>query len=85
MRVVSKHTGIVTTFRPEHPGWREPYERGADGQIVDEVVDWAGVEFDLLKQDKTTAMLLVLAAEAVKSGKRADDYWQAERRWIAEQ
>jgi hypothetical protein len=26
-RVVSRHTGIVTTFRPEHMGWREPYER----------------------------------------------------------
>ena len=26
---------------------------------------------------------MVLAAETVKSGKRSQDYWQVERRWIA--
>ena len=25
---------------------------------------------------------MVLAAEAVKSGKRSPDYWQVERRWM---
>ena len=29
------------------------------------------------------ATLMVLGAESVKSGKRAQDYWQAERRWMA--
>ncbi|MBI2461203.1 MAG: hypothetical protein HYV61_06905 [Candidatus Rokubacteria bacterium] len=80
---VSKHTGIVTTFRPEHSGWREPYERDARGELIDEVVDWAGLEFDLLKQDKVVGMLMVLAAEAVKTGKRSPEYWQVERRWMA--
>jgi len=28
-------------------------------------------------------MLLVLAAESVKAGRRAPDYWEVERRWIA--
>lgn len=82
-RVVSRHTGIVTTFRPEHMGWREPYERDVNGQLIDEVIDWAAIEYGLLRQDKVVATLMVLATEAVKSGKRAPDYWQAERRWIA--
>jgi hypothetical protein len=82
-RVTSKHTGIVTTFRPDNAGWREPYERDVNGQLVDEVVDWAGLEFDLFKQDKITGMLMVAAAEGVKSGKRSPEYWQVERRWMA--
>jgi hypothetical protein len=81
-RVASKHTGIVTTFRPDNRGWREPYERDADGQIIDEVIDWTGMDYALLRQDKIVATLMVLATESVKSGKRSPDYWQAERRWI---
>lgn len=81
-RVASKHTGIVTTFRPDNRGWREPYERDANGQIIDEVIDWTGMDYALLKQDKIVATLMVLAVESVKSGKRSPDYWQAERRWI---
>ena len=73
----------MTTFRPKDAGWREPYERDVNGQLIDEVVDWAGMEFDLLKQDKITGMLMVLAAEAIKSGKRTPEYWQVERRWMA--
>jgi hypothetical protein len=84
-RVVSKHTGIATTFRPENRGWREAYERDVNGQIIDEVIDWAGIEYSLLRQDKIVATLMVLATEAVKSGKRSPDYWQMERRWIAGQ
>lgn len=82
IRVASKHTGIVTTFRQDNRGWREPYERGADGQIIDEVIDWTGMDYALLKQDKIVATLMVLAAESVKTGKRSPDYWQAERRWL---
>lgn len=81
-RVASKHTGIVTTFRPDQRGWREPYERDTNGQIIDEVIDWTGMEYALLKQEKVVATLMVLAAESVKSGKRSPDYWQAERQWI---
>ncbi len=81
-RAVSKHTGIATTFRPEQMAWREPYERDATGQVVDEVIDWAGFEYGLLRDDKVVATLMVLAAEAVKSGKRAPDYWTHERRWM---
>jgi len=82
-RAASKHTGIVTTFRPEQRGWREPYPRDAAGQTVDEIIDWVALDYALLRQDKVVATLFVLAAEAVKSDRRADDYWQVERRWLA--
>ena len=82
-RVASKQTGIVTMFRPDQRGWYEPAERDVNGQVIDEVIDWAAMEYTLLRQDKLVATLMVIAAEAVKSGKRSPDYWQAERRWMA--
>ncbi len=82
-RAAAKQTGIVTTFRPDQRGWYEPYERDANGQAIDEVIDWAAMEYALLRQDKIVATLMVLAVEAVKSGKRSPDYWPAERRWQA--
>ncbi|MBI4640127.1 MAG: hypothetical protein HY731_05505 [Candidatus Tectomicrobia bacterium] len=82
-RVTSKHTGIATTFRPENMGWREAYERDVNSQLIDEVIDWVGMEYALLRQDKIVATLMALAAEGVKSGKRSPDYWQVEQRWLA--
>lgn len=59
------------------------YERGVDGQVIDEVIDWAGFDYAILRHDKVVAMLMVIAAESVKAGKRSPDYWQVERRWVA--
>jgi hypothetical protein len=83
IRVASKETGIVTTFRPDQRAWHEPYQRDANGQAIDEVIDWTAMDYKLLRQEKIVATLMVLAAEAVKSGKRSMDYWDAERRWKA--
>lgn len=85
IRVVAKHTAIVTTFRPDHVGWRQPYERDVNGRLIDEVIDWGAIEYAHLRQDKVVATLMVLAAESVKSGKRSHDYWEVEQRWIAGQ
>jgi hypothetical protein len=82
-RVAGKQTGIVTTFRPDQRGWYEAYERDLDGRPIDEVIDWAALEYAVLRQDKVVATLMVLAAEAVKAEKSAPDYWTAERRWLA--
>jgi hypothetical protein len=82
-RVSGKRTSIVTTFRPDQRGWYEAYERDVEGRPLDEVLDWAAMEYALLRQDKVVATLMVLAAEAVKADKRAPDYWMAERRWLA--
>jgi hypothetical protein len=82
-RVAGKQTNIVTVFRPDQRGWYEAYERDHQGQPIDEVIDWAAMEYAVLRQDKVVATLMVLAAEAVKGDKRAPDYWTAERRWLA--
>ncbi|MEO8008849.1 MAG: hypothetical protein ABI728_10080 [Betaproteobacteria bacterium] len=82
-RVAAKHTGITTTFRPGQRGWHKPYQRDVDGQPIDEVVDWAAIEYKLLREEKVVATLMVLAVEAIKSGKRSPEYWEAERPWMA--
>lgn len=82
-RVAAKQTGITTTFRPGQRGWHEPYQRDVDGQPVDEVVDWAAIDYKVLRQEKVVATLMVLAVEAIKSGKRSPEYWEAERPWMA--
>ena len=83
IRTRHKHTGNVATFRSDQRAWYEAYERDLDGQPIDDVMDWAAMEHDVLGQDKALATLLVLAAEAVKYDRRAPDYWTAERRWQA--
>lgn len=83
LRVKAKQTGIVTTFRPEQRAWYEAYARDVDGRPLDEVMDWAAVEYAALRQDKVVATLMAIAAEAVKADKRAPEYWDAERRWLA--
>jgi hypothetical protein len=82
-QVASKHTGIVTLFRPENLGWRSAYERDVRGQLIDEVIDWTSIEYAALQQDKVVATLMSLGAESIKSERRGHDYWAAEKRWIA--
>jgi hypothetical protein len=82
-RVTAKETNIATTFRPEQRGWYEAYPRDASGAAIDEVIDWAALEYSSLRSDKVVATLMAIAAESVKSGKRAPDFWEAEKRWLA--
>jgi hypothetical protein len=82
-RVAAKQTGITTTFRPGQRGWHEPYQRDVDGQPIDEVIDWAAIDYKSLRQEKVVATLMVLAVEGIKSGKRSPEYWDAERPWMA--
>ena len=84
-RVTGKQTGIVTTLRPENMAWRSAYERDVNGMVIDEVIDWTGIEYAALKRDRVVATLMAIAAESVKSGKRSPEYWEVERRWIAGQ
>ncbi|MCZ7564566.1 MAG: hypothetical protein M5U08_12950 [Burkholderiales bacterium] len=82
-QVASKHTGIVTMFRPDDLGWRSAYERDVRGHLVDEVIDWTAIDYAALQEDKLVATLMVLGAESIKSGRRSHEYWAAEKRWIA--
>jgi len=84
-QVSSKHTGIVTMFRPENLGWRSAYERDINGQLIDEIINWTAIDYSSLQQDKLVATLMSIGTESVKSGRRAHEYWGAEQRWIAGQ
>lgn len=83
LRVVSKHTGIATTLRPDHAGWASAYARDAHGAAIDEVIDWVAIDYAALRQDRTVATLMAIAAESVKTGKRTPEYWAMEQRWLA--
>lgn len=85
IRVRAKQTGIVATLRPEHMAWRSAYQQDVNGLVIDEVIDWTGIEYAALKRDRVVATLMAIAAESVKSGKRSPEYWEIERRWIAGQ
>jgi hypothetical protein len=82
-RARHKQTAIVTTFNADQRAWYEAYERDVNGQVIDEVIDWAPLEYGVLGRDQAVATLLVLATEAVKFDKRSPDYWHAERQWLA--
>jgi hypothetical protein len=83
-RARHKHTTTVTTFDADQRAWYEAYEQDVNGQVIDEVIDWAPLAYGVLHHDKAVAALLVLATEAVKFDKRSPDYWAAERRWLAD-
>jgi hypothetical protein len=82
-RVSAKQTQIPTMFRPGQRGWHEPYQFDSEGHPLDEVIDWAAIDYKLLRQEKIVATLMVLAAEAIKSGKRSPEYWDVEKPWMA--
>jgi hypothetical protein len=83
VRVRTKAANHVRTLRADQPAWYEAYERDVDGQPIDEVMDWAGMDVAVLEPHQAIATLLVLGAEVVKFDRRAADYWQVERRWLA--
>jgi hypothetical protein len=83
-RVRHKEASLVTTLNADQRAWYEAYEYDVNGQILDEVIDWAPLAYGVLHHDKAVATLLVLATEAVKFDKRSPDYWAAERRWLAD-
>lgn len=60
-----------------------PYERDANGRPLDVIIDWAGVPRTSIRTQKGQAILMTLAANSVLINRRSDEYWQAERRWIA--
>jgi hypothetical protein len=82
-QVVSKHTGISTLMRPDSPGWRSAFERDVHGLLIDEVIDWTAIDYAALQQDKVVATLMSIGAESIKSGRRAHEFWSAEKRWLA--
>ena len=82
IRVLDAERRVRTLGPGERPYYR-PLERDAEGRALDLVIDWAGVPRTAIKTQKGQAILMTLAANSVLINRRSDDYWDAERRWIA--
>lgn len=61
----------------------EPFAQDTRGQILDKIIDWAGLSRATVETQKAQAILITLAANSVVSGKQSPDYWDIEKRWIA--
>lgn len=60
----------------------EPFATDKNGSALDVIIDWAGVSIESYQTQKMQAVLLTLAANSIINGKRSEDYWIAEKRWI---
>ena len=84
IRIVDRHDGgTVRVLRPGDRRYYEPHLRGANGRLLDVVIDWAGVPRTSIKTQKGQAILMTIAANSVLINRRSDDYWDAEQRWLA--
>ncbi len=82
--VIDKYDGKTPrTFQREDRLYYEPFEKNAQGELLDAVVDWAGMEREFILTQKAQAIMLTLAANQVVAGKKSPDYWDVEKRWIA--
>ena len=84
VQVLDKYDGA--TLRNFHHGDRlyyEPFRQDSHGRVLDTVIDWAAVPRTAIATQKGQAILMTLAANSVLNGKRSEDYWNAEARWIA--
>ena len=82
--VVDKYDSNYTrTFHKKDRLFYEPFKNDITGRPLDTIVDWAGLPKEFTKTQKAQAILITMAANAVVDGRKSQDYWEAERRWIA--
>ncbi|MEK7484937.1 MAG: hypothetical protein AABZ60_11465 [Planctomycetota bacterium] len=74
---------ITRTFDTQDRFFYEPYEKDIYGNPIDAVIDWVAMPRSLSTQQKQQAMMITIAANGVKEGKRRYDFWPIEQRWIA--
>jgi len=84
MTVLDKYNGKTKrNFSRSDRLFYEPFQQDINGKTLDTIVDWAGVPREFTKTQKQQAVLLTLAANAVVDGRKRNDYWEIEKRWIA--
>jgi len=84
IKVLDKYNHkTVRNFTTTDRLFYEPFAKDINGNDLDTIIDWAGVPTESYKSQKMQAVLLTLAANAIIDGKRSDDYWAIEKRWIA--
>ncbi|MBT8342117.1 MAG: hypothetical protein HKP58_04745 [Desulfatitalea sp.] len=84
IRVVDKYDASkIREFKKGDRLFYEPFQKDAAGRPLDRIVDWAGMPRETIKTQKGQSMLLTLAANAVIENRSGDEYWEAEKQWIA--
>ena len=84
IEVIDKYDGkSPRTISREDRLYYEPYERDINGDPLDIIIDWAGMEREYILTQKAQAIMMTMGANQVVSGKRSPEYWDIERRWIA--
>ena len=73
----------VRNFESADRLFYEPYKVTMNGRRLDTVIDWAAYPTDVIATQKGQATLITMAANSVVNGKRAEDYWGIEGRWIS--
>lgn len=83
IRVRDRSGRIVVLDPSDVRAYYHPFDRDADGAVLDTVIDWAGVPRTAVATQKGQAILLTLAANSVIINRRAEEFWSVRRRWIA--
>jgi hypothetical protein len=61
----------------------EPHLTSTNANPLDTVIDWAAFSKEYIQTQKSQAILITLAANAVLNEKRTPEYWEVEKRWLA--
>jgi hypothetical protein len=84
IKVIDKYDKTtIRVLASEDIKFYAPYQKDANGNDLDIVIDWAGIPTKIASQQKYQAIMLTLAANQVFEKKTREDYWEAEKRWIA--
>jgi hypothetical protein len=59
-----------------------PYQKDAQGESLDSIIDWAGLPNDCYSTQQSQAILLTLTANQVLKDKTRGDYWTAQEQWL---
>jgi hypothetical protein len=71
------------TLTCEDLPYYQPYRFDCNGKPLDTVYEWAAVPNDCFDKQGHQAILLTLTANKILEKKQKNNYWDAERRWIA--
>jgi len=71
------------TLTCDDPPYYQPYRFDCKGKPLDTVYEWAAVPNDCFEKQGHQAILLALTANKLLEKTPKDNYWDAERKWIA--
>lgn len=74
---------LIRDFHKSDRLFYEPFRQDVNGNSLDTIIDWAGIPKKYIETQKAQAIFITMAANSVLNSKRSDDYWQAERGWLA--